>query len=105
MAAVPTVVHQSLLLREPASVGQPGAPHTAPQLLNCILHALNRSAHQRLVEPLSGVSMAAAAERIWMFMGWDGAVGCTGAEGTADHSRHPHRSAQCKGLSAHFGVL
>lgn len=54
--------------------------HAAPQLLNGTLHALNRSAHQRLAYPLSGVAMAAAAERIWMFLGWDYVAGCVGAE-------------------------
>lgn len=54
--------------------------HAAPQLLNGILHALNRSAHQRLADSFSGVAMAAAAERIWMFLGWDFVAGCVGAE-------------------------
>lgn len=52
----------------------------APQLLHGILHGLNRSAHQRLADPLPGVAMAAAAERIWMFLGWDCVAGCAGAE-------------------------
>lgn len=63
--------------------------HTTPQLPNGIfhtlniLHALSRSEHQRLVDPGSGVTMATAAERIWMFLGWDFAAGHVGQSGAA----------------------
>lgn len=73
----------------------------APQLPNSILHALNRSAHQRLVVPLSGVAMAAAAERIWMFLGWDCVTGCVGAE----QGCSPHTSIQSHRGPEHGLVL
>lgn len=63
--------------------------HAAPQLPNGIfhtlniLHALSRSEHQRLVYPGSGVTMATAAERIWMFLGRDFAAGCVEQSGAA----------------------
>lgn len=63
--------------------------HAAPQRPNGIfhtsniLHALSRSEHQRLVYPGSGVTMATAAERIWIFLGWDFAAGCVGQSGAA----------------------
>lgn len=63
--------------------------HAAPQLPNGIfhtlniLHALSRSEHQRLVYPGSGVTMATAAERIWMFLGRDFAAGCVEQSGDA----------------------
>lgn len=76
-------VHPSSLGGEPSIVRAARCFHTAPHLPNGILHALNRSAHQRLADPLSGVAMAAAAERIWMFLGQIALLGALGQKRTA----------------------
>lgn len=80
--------------------------HTAPQFPNGIfhtlniLHALSRSEHQRLVDPGSGVTMATAAERIWMFLGWDFAAGCVGQRGLLFSHQCPcgHHAVRGDGL-------
>lgn len=81
--------------------------HTAPQLPNGVFHTLNilhassRSEHQRLVDPGSGVTMATAAERIWMFLGWDFAAGCVGQSGAALLTSVPWWASCCvRGWSA-----